>query len=183
MSNDIPAVSRRVLGYQYDWHGFLNLLRAFACQSFPARSVRSGLSPSLHRHRHVLLPKDRVYLGNCHVLLAERNRYVSGLTVSQPLVKIADHSLVANIFGSFLAWAVSFADQSHLYVYQILFLIVGLMTVLTVPYIIWKLDNSPATARFLTPQERLWAVERLRDNNTGIENSESLLVSKGRATR
>lgn len=83
----------------------------------------------------------------------------------------ANRMFVANIFGSFLAWAVSFADQSHLYVYQILFLIVGLMTVLTVPYIVWKLDNSPATARFLTPQERLWAVERLRDNNTGIENS------------
>lgn len=64
----------------------------------------------------------------------------------------------------------SFADGSHLHVYQILFLIVGLMTVLTAPYIIWKLDNSPETARFLTPEERLWAVERLRDNNTGIVN-------------
>ncbi|KAI5451305.1 hypothetical protein NCC49_001900 [Naganishia albida] len=77
---------------------------------------------------------------------------------------------IANIFGSLLAWAVSFADGSHLHVYQVLFLIVGLMTVLTAPYIIWKLDNSPETARFLTPQERLWAVERLRDNNTGIVN-------------
>lgn len=78
----------------------------------------------------------------------------------------------ANIFGSFLAWAVSFAQGRDLYVYQILFLIVGLMTICTVPYLIWKLDNGPATARFLTPEERLWAVERLRDNNTGIVNSE-----------
>lgn len=50
------------------------------------------------------------------------------------------------------------------------------MTVLTAPYIIWKLDNSPETARFLTPQERLWAVERLRDNNTGIVNRKWSLV-------
>jgi hypothetical protein len=54
------------------------------------------------------------------------------------------------------------------------------MTVLTVPYIVWKLDNSPATARFLTPQERLWAVERLRDNNTGIENSECFAILQNR---
>jgi hypothetical protein len=34
------------------------------------------------------------------------------------------------------------------------------------------LENNPATAKFLTPQERLWAVERLRNNNTGIETKE-----------
>ncbi len=34
------------------------------------------------------------------------------------------------------------------------------------------LDNNPAEARFLTPEERLWAIERLRDNNTGLETSE-----------
>jgi hypothetical protein len=34
------------------------------------------------------------------------------------------------------------------------------------------LDNNPATAKFLTPQERLWAVERLRSNNTGVETKE-----------
>jgi hypothetical protein len=34
------------------------------------------------------------------------------------------------------------------------------------------LDSNPAEARFLTPEERLWAIERLRDNNTGLETSE-----------
>lgn len=135
------------------------------------------MSSPLYRHRHIVLPKDRMYLGNRHVLLAERHRYVR-ITTSR--IVLISRSLAANIFGSLLAWAVSFADQSHLYVYQILFLIVGLMTVLTVPYIVWKLDNSPATARFLTPQERLWAVERLRDNNTGIENSECFAILQNR---
>lgn len=36
----------------------------------------------------------------------------------------------------------------------------------------WRLENNPATAKFLTPQERLWAVERLRNNNTGVETKE-----------
>jgi hypothetical protein len=34
------------------------------------------------------------------------------------------------------------------------------------------LDNNPAEAKFLTPEERSWAIERLRDNNTGVESSE-----------
>lgn len=38
----------------------------------------------------------------------------------------------------------------------------------------WRLDNNPAVARFLTVEERKWAVERLRSNNTGVETSEPL---------
>lgn len=74
---------------------------------------------------------------------------------------------LASILGSFLAWALSFIKSPHLYVYQILFLIVGLVTVITGPIIYWRLDNSPATARFLTEEEKVWAVERVRQNKTG----------------
>lgn len=51
---------------------------------------------------------------------------------------------------------------------QILFLIVGLVTVLTGPLLYWRLDNSPAEARFLTEEERVWACERVRANQTGM---------------
>ncbi|KAJ9099725.1 hypothetical protein QFC20_005603 [Naganishia adeliensis] len=77
---------------------------------------------------------------------------------------------IANMLGSLLAYVVSFIKSDVLYVYQILFLIVGLVTVLTGPLIYWRIDNNPAVARFLTPEERRWAVERLRDNNTGVES-------------
>lgn len=49
-----------------------------------------------------------------------------------------------------------------------IFLFVGLLTIASVPFIYWKLDNNVSTARFLTPHERLMAVERLRANQTGI---------------
>lgn len=49
-----------------------------------------------------------------------------------------------------------------------IFLFVGLLTIITVPFIYWKLDNSVTTARFLTPSERQQAVERLRANQTGL---------------
>jgi MFS family permease len=76
---------------------------------------------------------------------------------------------VASMLGSLLAYGLSFIQSPHLYVYQILFLTVGLATVLTAPLLYWRLDNSPAEARFLTPEEKRWAIERLRDNQTGVE--------------
>ncbi len=42
---------------------------------------------------------------------------------------------LASIFGSILAWAVSFIKSDKLYVYQILFLVTGAVTVLTAPLI------------------------------------------------
>lgn len=52
-----------------------------------------------------------------------------------------------------------------------IFLFVGLITIASVPFVYWKLDSSIPTARFLTPHERLQAVERLRANQTGIGSS------------
>jgi hypothetical protein len=49
-----------------------------------------------------------------------------------------------------------------------IFLFVGLVTVITAPFIYWKLDNDVTSARFLTEHERAQAVERLRANQTGI---------------
>lgn len=48
-----------------------------------------------------------------------------------------------------------------------IFLFTGLLSLASVPFVYWFLDNEPATARFLTPEERLMAVERLRANQGG----------------
>jgi hypothetical protein len=42
------------------------------------------------------------------------------------------------------------------------------VTIVTAPFIYWKLDNGVTSARFLNEKERLQAVERLRANQTGI---------------
>jgi len=49
-----------------------------------------------------------------------------------------------------------------------IFLMFGLLTIVTSPFVYWKLDNSVEDARFLNETEREQAVERLRANNTGI---------------
>lgn len=49
-----------------------------------------------------------------------------------------------------------------------IFLFVGLITIVSAPFVYLFLDNSVTTARFLTPHERAQGVERLRANQTGI---------------
>ena len=50
--------------------------------------------------------------------------------------------------------------------------------------VIWfYLDNNPAVARFLTPEERRWAVERLRSNNTGVETSALIILRINQCSR
>lgn len=43
------------------------------------------------------------------------------------------------------------------------------MTVVTAPFVYWKLDSDVTTARFLTEHERLQAVERLRANQDSVD--------------
>ncbi|KAG5913914.1 hypothetical protein E4U42_000788 [Claviceps africana] len=58
--------------------------------------------------------------------------------------------------------------RSHLLrPWQTIFLSVGLLTILSAPFVYWKLDNDVASARFLTDHEKAQAVERLRANQTG----------------
>ena len=51
--------------------------------------------------------------------------------------------------------------------WRILFIFVGLLTVLTAPVVYLTLDNDISSARFLTDKEKLQAIERLRANQTG----------------
>ncbi|GAB7365477.1 hypothetical protein MBLNU230_g6550t1 [Neophaeotheca triangularis] len=51
--------------------------------------------------------------------------------------------------------------------WQSLFLTNGLLTVVSVPFVWYFLDNDVASARFLTEHERKQGLERLRANNSG----------------
>lgn len=52
-----------------------------------------------------------------------------------------------------------------------MFLLTGLLTVISVPFILWKLDNEPSTARFLAKNEQQMAIERLRANQAGTDSN------------
>lgn len=52
------------------------------------------------------------------------------------------------------------------------FLLTGLVTVVSVPAVYWKFDNEPSTARFLAKNEQQMAMERLRANQAGTDSRE-----------
>ncbi|OQV11030.1 hypothetical protein CLAIMM_14936 [Cladophialophora immunda] len=76
------------------------------------------------------------------------------------------------IFAAIIAYGFGHVTTGSLEAWQIIFLFPGLLTIITVPWIWWTLDNDIASARFLTEQERLIALERLRDNQTGTGSRE-----------
>ncbi|KZO94328.1 MFS general substrate transporter [Calocera viscosa TUFC12733] len=79
---------------------------------------------------------------------------------------------IATIIGSALVFGLGHIQSTTLHSYQIIFLVFGLITVLSSPLILWKLDNGVTSARFLTPEDRLRGVERLRANQQGTGSTE-----------
>lgn len=46
----------------------------------------------------------------------------------------------------------------------------GLITIISAPFVYWRLDNDISSARFLTEEEKVHAIEPLRANQTGTGN-------------
>ncbi|KAJ8075309.1 hypothetical protein PM082_019645 [Marasmius tenuissimus] len=74
---------------------------------------------------------------------------------------------LATIMAAVIAYGSGQIKNPVVHTYQIIFLFCGLLTCVSTPFIYWRLDNSVVEARFLSPEDRIKAVERLRANNTG----------------
>jgi len=79
---------------------------------------------------------------------------------------------LATIFAAAVSYGFAHIKSAALESWQIMFLFTGLMTVLTVPFIYWKLDNDISSARFLTATERAQGQERLRANQNSNTSHE-----------
>jgi hypothetical protein len=80
----------------------------------------------------------------------------------------------AAIIGPLLSYAIGKAvsNGNVLRPYQGIFIFIGAISLAFVPLVAWLLPNSPTTARFLRKgNDRLIAIERLRENNTGTKTS------------
>lgn len=72
----------------------------------------------------------------------------------------------AQVFGGFFAWAINQASQ---FKWQGLFIFYGGLT-FTTGVIVWLLlDATPVDAGWLSVEEKAIALERVRDNKTGVE--------------
>ncbi|CCF41508.1 hypothetical protein CH063_11763, partial [Colletotrichum higginsianum] len=73
---------------------------------------------------------------------------------------------LATMFAAAVSYGLGQIDGA-IHSWQILFIFVGLITVLSAPLVYVVLDNDIPSARFLTEHEKLQAIERLRANQTG----------------
>ncbi|OAA69682.1 major facilitator superfamily transporter [Cordyceps fumosorosea ARSEF 2679] len=79
---------------------------------------------------------------------------------------------LATIIAAALSYGLGHIKSNLLKEWQIIFLFVGLITIISAPIVYWKLDNDIPTARFLNEEEKAQAIERLRANQTGTGNRE-----------
>ncbi|KAJ5962822.1 hypothetical protein N7501_007763 [Penicillium viridicatum] len=75
----------------------------------------------------------------------------------------------ASIMGALVAYGLLFYTSNQFKPWQIIFLIFGLITIAVGISIFFFLPDNPMTSR-LTHAEKILAIERLRENQTGIEN-------------
>ncbi|CAE6464839.1 unnamed protein product [Rhizoctonia solani] len=76
---------------------------------------------------------------------------------------------VTSMFGSLIAFGIGHIHGS-LKPYQTIFLFIGLLTLVCSPVVYFVLPDSPTTAKFLSQEEKVIALERLRANNQGTES-------------
>lgn len=77
---------------------------------------------------------------------------------------------ITNMFGSLITYGLGHINSPSLHSYQIIFLFFGLITVGYSFVVLFMMPDSPTKTKILTEEEKLIAIERLRQNQMGIEN-------------
>ncbi|PKS04982.1 hypothetical protein jhhlp_008348 [Lomentospora prolificans] len=74
------------------------------------------------------------------------------------------------IVGGLLAYCFSLITNGPLWSWQWLFLVYGIISVFFGLWVGWWMPDSPMRAKCFTEQEKMEMVERVRDNQTGLQN-------------
>jgi len=79
---------------------------------------------------------------------------------------------LGTVTGSLISFGFQHYESAGFTSWQIMFLVCGVITIAIGITVILILPDNPMTARFLTRNEKVWAIERLRANQTGVENKQ-----------
>ncbi|KAJ8481254.1 hypothetical protein ONZ45_g15369 [Pleurotus djamor] len=74
--------------------------------------------------------------------------------------------------GGLIAYGIAQIETPHLKNWQILFTLLGCLTFVWGIFVAWWLPDSPMRARCFSLEDRLLLAERVRKNDTGIQNKE-----------
>ncbi|KDQ62569.1 hypothetical protein JAAARDRAFT_54493 [Jaapia argillacea MUCL 33604] len=73
------------------------------------------------------------------------------------------------IFGGFVAYGISYYTNPHFLPYKILYLLIGGLALVVGICVLIYMPDSPVHAQLLTQEERIAALERVRDDQVGTE--------------
>lgn len=79
----------------------------------------------------------------------------------------------AQVFGGLIAYGIAVGVKKHgaaIESWKIVFLAIGLLTIAIGCMFLYFMPDNQMNAKFLTPQERLMAIERIRKNQQGVGN-------------
>lgn len=76
---------------------------------------------------------------------------------------------LVNVFGSLIMFGLGHIRSNELHTYQIVFLLLGTVTFLVGLISFFLFPDNPVKSNFLSPEEKVVAVERLRANQQGVE--------------
>ncbi|KAF8813474.1 allantoate permease [Phlegmacium glaucopus] len=74
-----------------------------------------------------------------------------------------------NIFGSLIVYGLAHIKSDVLHTYQIIFLVLGALTCLVGALSFFLFPDNPVRCNFLTTEEKILALERIRANQQGLE--------------
>ncbi|KAF9469127.1 MFS general substrate transporter [Collybia nuda] len=77
---------------------------------------------------------------------------------------------LTQIFGGFVAYGISFYTGNVLAPYKIIYIVLGGLAIVVGTCVLIWLPDSPVHAQFLTKEERIAALERVRDDQGGTES-------------
>ncbi|KAJ7153325.1 MFS general substrate transporter [Mycena filopes] len=176
---------------QYNWLGtifYLSYLvfefpQNLALQRFPVAKWMSintfiwGVALSTHaacKNFRGLLAV-RLVLGMCEGSITAGFMLVSSMfyTRKEQTIRVGYWFLMngtAKIISGFISFGTLHIHTSRFEPWQWLFIITGILTLITSASFWFFFPDSPTNAWFLTPQERAIAVMRLKENQTGVEN-------------
>ncbi|KAF9029324.1 MFS general substrate transporter [Hymenopellis radicata] len=114
----------------------------------------------------------RLILGACEGCITAGFILVSSMfyTQKERFVHTDSSSGLASIVSSFISYGVLHIKHSRLEPWQWFMIIIGMITFVTGVIFWFAFPDSPTTAWFLTPEERIVAVKRIQVEQTGIEN-------------
>ncbi|KAH8929497.1 MFS general substrate transporter [Atractiella rhizophila] len=123
------------------------------------------------------LATARFFLGACEATVAPTFVTLTAMfwrRREQPLRTALWYSMngLVNILGSLLSYGLGHIHSDTLHPYQIIFLFCGCLTVALALPLVLVMPDSPSGAKFLTHEEKIVAIERVRANNTGTETKE-----------